>query len=71
MSNELSFYKVPRYSAEARRKIAEKRKARKRWQLSRYPSDKSGLNRLTSELKDFLQEEENEKLKNQLEESRA
>lgn len=56
---EQSFYRIPHYSVEARRKLAEKRKARKRWQITRYPWDKSALNRLTSELRDILQQEDN------------
>ena len=35
-------------------KIAEKRKARKKWQLSRHPDDKTKLNKLIRELTNLL-----------------
>lgn len=50
-----SFLKVPRYSVEAREKVSEKRKARKKWQITRYPPDKTTLNKLTTEVKTILQ----------------
>ena len=51
---------------EARRTIAEKRKARKLWQISRYPADKSVFNTLTSELKNLLQQEDNKQFESEI-----
>lgn len=46
-------------SAFIRNKVREKNKAKKRWELTKYAPDKTILNRLTSELKSLLNEEEN------------
>lgn len=46
-------------SASVRNSIREKRKAKKQWQITKYPPDKTKLNRITSELKTLLTEEEN------------
>lgn len=48
-----------RYPDEIKQKIAEKRRARRRWQLSRNPWDKRSLNRKTRELKKLLAEYNN------------
>lgn len=40
-----------KYSVEIKELVAEKRKARKRWQQTRAPSDKNKLNNLTQQLK--------------------
>ena len=42
------------YSAEIRNLIADKRKLRARWQVTRHPSTKTELNRLTKRLKHLL-----------------
>ena len=47
--------------------IAEKRKARKLWQSTRFPEHKKILNRITSQLKMVLKEDRNRGLKNYLE----
>lgn len=50
-----------------KQKVAEKRKLKKRWQVTRYPTDKSNLNRATRELKETMAEMENQKFQNYLE----
>lgn len=40
-------------------KVSEKRRLRKRWQMSRCPSTKTRLNRVTKELKQLLNDEKN------------
>ena len=41
------------YSRDIKHLIQEKRKARKRWQESRHPPDKSHLNKLSKKLQNF------------------
>lgn len=45
---------------EVRQLVREKRKARKKWQISRYPQDKMVLNRLSNKLKEVIDESKNE-----------
>ena len=49
-------------------KIAAKRKARKRWQLTRAPQDKQYYNKLAKELKHLLRTHKNESIQNYLQE---
>ena len=49
-------------------KIATKRKARKRWQLTRAPQDKQYYNKLAKELKHLLRTHKNESIQNYLQE---
>lgn len=51
---------VTNYPQEIRIKIAEKRNARKTWQQSRLPADKTRLNRLNKQLKNMLYKIKNE-----------
>ena len=44
-------------------KLAEKRRARKTWQQTRHPTDKTILNKATKELKKLLEKENNDKIK--------
>lgn len=48
------------YPIEVRELVQEKRKARKKWQRSRAPQDKTILNRLCNELKALIKEVKNE-----------
>ena len=50
------------YPIEIREKVAEKRKARKKWQTSRYPADKTVWNRLTHELTLAIKEHKQESI---------
>ena len=50
------------YSRDIKHLIQEKRKARKRWQESRYPPDKSHLNKLSKKLDAFLQKEKSKNM---------
>ncbi|KAK2578299.1 hypothetical protein KPH14_011921 [Odynerus spinipes] len=43
-------------------KILEKRKARRKWQLSRHPKDKNILNKLTRKLRNFLYDFKNDNI---------
>lgn len=43
-----------------------KKDARKLWQTTRFPRDKTQLNRLTAKLKEHIQTEKNESLQSQL-----
>ena len=49
-------------------KIAAKRKARERWQLTRAPQDKQYYNKLAKELKHLLRTHKNESIQNYLQE---
>lgn len=53
-------------SLHVREKIAEKRQARKTWQQSRHPKDKSTLNKLSTELKKLIEHETNQKFEKYL-----
>jgi phosphoglycolate phosphatase-like HAD superfamily hydrolase len=49
-----------------KQKLAEKRKARKRWQLTRAPKDKQRYNKIAKELKHLLNTLKNEGIQNYL-----
>ena len=49
------------YSKEIKQMIVLKRKARKRWQNSRYPPDKSQLNKISRDLDKLLQNDKSKK----------
>ena len=49
-----------------KQKLAEKRKARKRWQLTRAPQDKQRYNKIAKELKNLLHTLKNEGIQNYL-----
>ncbi|CAG9124649.1 unnamed protein product [Plutella xylostella] len=51
---------------EIRRKIGEKRKLRRQWQLSRSSQDKTNLNRAARELKEIIEENQNATFKDKL-----
>lgn len=55
------------FSANIIEKIAEKRRLRKRWQITRAPNDKLILNHATKEIKKILQEEKNKSVQDYLE----
>lgn len=57
---------IPRFSFQIRKKLYEKRKARKRWQTTRSPVDKTILNKLTSELQKLLRTERNRRLESEM-----
>jgi len=48
------------YSLEVRKLVNEKRKARKKWQCTRAPEDKTILNYLTNKLSNMIQKNKNE-----------
>ena len=50
------------YSRDIKHLIQEKRNARKRWQETRYPPDKSHLNKLSKKLDTFLQKDKSKNL---------
>lgn len=52
--------KIPQYSMSIREMISEKRKARKRWQETRFPYDKTQLNSITAKLKQLLNSDKNQ-----------
>jgi predicted house-cleaning noncanonical NTP pyrophosphatase (MazG superfamily) len=54
------------YPKEIRELIAEKRRARKRWQQTRIPADKTRLNSLSLQLKREIQEVMNESISSYL-----
>jgi hypothetical protein len=56
------------YTKEIRELTAEKRRARKRWQQTRVPDDKTRLNNLSLQLKREIQEVENESINSYLRE---
>lgn len=51
-----------KYPAEIKELILEKRRARRKWQTTRYPDDKAIFNRLNNELKNRIREFKNETL---------
>lgn len=55
-----SFSTKPKSPAEVLKKLAEKRKAKKTWQRTKSPEDKRKLNKATAELKNLLQNIQNE-----------
>lgn len=59
-------FNIPKCSAEIRKKLSEKRKARKRWQISRSPVDRTILNKHTSDLKKMLSTENDKILENEI-----
>ena len=50
------------FPLEVRQLVAEKRAARRKWQKSRAPQDKTVLNRLSNKLKETLKEHKNQRL---------
>lgn len=50
------------YPEEIRKLVLDKRKARRKWHLSRYPGDKTILNRLSNQLKKRISEFKNESI---------
>lgn len=54
----------PIYPVEVRDLIGRKRKARKRWQNSRAPEDKTLLNKLCNDLKSLIKKIKNESINN-------
>jgi hypothetical protein len=54
------------YPKEIRELIAEKRRARKRWQQTRTPAGKTRLNNLSLQLKQEIQEVKNESINSYL-----
>lgn len=61
-----SYNNVAKLSAEVRNKLSEKRKARKTWQTTRLPADKTKLNRLIREVKSLLQAETDKNIESEL-----
>lgn len=61
-----SFNCTIKSSAEIRKKIAEKRKSRKRWQTTKSPADKAILNKLTKDLQNLLQSENDKNLEREI-----
>ncbi|CAH2106803.1 unnamed protein product [Euphydryas editha] len=59
-------YTEPECSKHIRELVAEKRQARKLWQITRYKKDKTRLNYLTAKLKKLIQTERNENVQNHL-----
>ncbi|CAG9137105.1 unnamed protein product [Plutella xylostella] len=57
-------YNIPQ---EVRKKVLEKRRLRRQWQISRHPEHKKAFNKAAAELKDFLVEIENDTLQQKLE----
>lgn len=55
------------YPVEIRNMVREKRKARKKWQQTRHPADKTVLNNLTQQLKREIQKIKQESIKQYLE----
>ena len=63
---QYSYANIPKCSIEIRNKISEKRKARKRWQTTKSPGDKTILNKLTAELKMLLKDERDKKFESDM-----
>jgi hypothetical protein len=54
--------KVTNYPSVIRELVMEKRKARRKWQVTRYPGDKAILNRLSNQLKRSIREIKNKSI---------
>jgi len=61
-----TIHKLPDCPISVKKAIAEKRKTRKKWQLTRDPKIKTQLNRKTKDLKNLLNKLKNESIQNYL-----